>query len=600
MGAVEHVPANATAVTESSEENGEEASVNDQKGQVRSGVPRGTNCIDACILEYLSRSGRFVTDLEYGTCVDAIGLKEASAFRSLAECVEIMNYFGCDIVAIPFTTDKNATFPPLAIAYIPPDRHGRIGHVVLLEDSGDDRVTVWDPSNKDLTRIVDPHEIKYPFTTIFLVPRSHIRRSYVTTFVVTMLAVSFFLFCSALFNRIRGRPRPATDVIIAVFATMLSGCSGEAPKTSTTSTLSVAISPLFHDFGNLDPRELKEEAVKSFTVSNLGETPIVCRVNPDCSCIVSEPASSALEVLPGDEAVFQLKVSLHQKAGDFQQNIFVSITELSDVESNEGQSLDTQVKESRFSIRLNGFVQRHPLPLRKTVHIKALSGQTSTGVVQITHARAASTQPLSLADVRIIKTVSNTLPVHADAPPRTHGDPIASGEEVTASSSSFFEAGEVRFTAGNEAGNKCIDLWEIPVKFTASRQVSPFGRLLAKGELQVSWKGGSEPNEVTSCELLGELIRPIEVPRKFLAGEGVAGLELIAAVPVRFNSQERLDEYKFECPSQVRAQLDEGSRSLMVWVVGDKIGDFSHQIRVLLDGEEVASVELVGRMTEKR
>jgi hypothetical protein len=93
---------------------------------------------------------------------------------------------------------------------------------------------------------------------------------------------------------------------------------------------------------------------------------------------------------------------------------------------------------------------------------------------------------------------------------------------------------------------------------------------------------------------------PIEMPAKFLAGETATGLELKTAVPVRFNSSDRLNEYEFQCPPQVRVQLDEASLSLIAWIAAEEAGDFNHRVCVMLDNTEVASVVLVGRVTAKK
>jgi hypothetical protein len=77
-------------------------------------------------------------------------------------------------------------------------------------------------------------------------------------------------------------------------------------------------------------------------------------------------------------------------------------------------------------------------------------------------------------------------------------------------------------------------------------------------------------------------------------------LELKTAVPVRFNISDRLNEYEFQCPHQVRVQLDEASHSLIAWIAAEEAGDFNHRVGVILDNTEVASVVLVGRVTTKK
>src|SRR6202000_3424124 len=118
------------------------------------------------------------------------------------------------------------------------------------------------------------------------------------------------------------------------------------------------------------------------------------------------------------------------------------------------------------------------------------------------------------------------------------------------------------------------------IKFTATRRGSAFGSVLARSTLVARWRDPNKPEEVeTRCELVGELMYPLELPSKFLVGEAIVGSEILATIPVRFNTFGRLDEFKLECPSQVRAQLNDVAQSLIVRISEEKLGVFKHRVR---------------------
>ena len=126
--------------------NGEAGDMTEKRQPLGKNVPRRFNCVDACVLEFLLRSaGISVPDAEFDAGLVELGLEPSAAFRSLADCLDMLAFFGMEVVTLRFTVAKDATFPPIGIVYIPPMQAGKVGHVVVVEDADDDRIVVWNP-----------------------------------------------------------------------------------------------------------------------------------------------------------------------------------------------------------------------------------------------------------------------------------------------------------------------------------------------------------------------------------------------------------------------------------------------------------------------
>ena len=562
-------------------------------------VRRRGNCIDSCALEYLSRTGRLVTDSEFENGLEKLGLQITVAFRSLEDCVNILNFFGGDVVAIPFTADKYATYPSIGIIFIPPGKSDRIGHVIVIEDRGEGRLEMWDPSSNEPSRFMHYDQLKYPMETVLLVPRNHAQHYYSIVFIATLFAGLLALFGPTVLRRIRSGPHSRAVTAILVIGASLSGCGRTVRSDAPTAAALIEISPLVHDFGLLNPREQQEYATKSFTIYNRGTTPIECRVRPDCSCIVADHGANAITVHPGDKEEFQLKVSLRQKVGSFEQNVSVSVAGAADDNNHESQLLSTQNGLSQLLIQLTGFVQRQPLPLRSMYQFRAIADGTSDGVVQVTYARKSTDPPLTLASAQVIDSIGRSSPSSIDMQLQPHTESNVAGHTSLGAGTVVFESGTPHFTAGAVVGDNCVDEWNIPIKFRARKNEFSLDRRFIKSTLLLKWSCGHAVINDTQCNLLGELMRPIEMPSRFLVGNGVAGTELVGAVPVRINSPAQVDKLKFDHPDQVRLKLDVTSRQLMVTIVEETVGEFNHRVLVTLDGDEVACVALLGRLSAK-
>jgi hypothetical protein len=567
-------------------------------------APRRNNCVDACVLELLLRSGGIsVSDAEFDAGLVELDLDPSAAFRSLADCLDMLAFFGMDVATLRFRVAEDAAYPPVGIVYLPPAQAGKVGHVVIVEDADNDRIAVWDPGSRDVERVMRRDEISFPLETVVIVPRTHLRQKYIRTFVISLIVAGLVILWPVRHRLKRAFWRPTS--ITAFFLLVLPvGCTEMAHKGSGASAELVVISPTAFDFGVLDPETCGEQAAKTFTVSNRGSRPILCRLLPDCSCIVTNPAADAFEVQPGAKAEFTLRVSLNRKAGNFDQNIAVSIAESDNRDNLGSEYTETPSKLSPQIIHLTGFVQRHPLPVRDSVRLRALDGKTTSGTVHITHGRSTDMPSLSIVDMQLLPaeiSPANSANLSRDtALPTLAAKKHAGSEKPADSSLSSFEVGKPRFIPGIATGPTCVDSWQIPIKFTAIRGDQAVDDVLIKRTLRVAWGNTTQPNVETRCDLIGQLMPPIEMPANFLAGETTTGLELKTAVPIRFNTSDRLNEYEFLCPPQVRVQLDEASLSLIAWIAAEEAGDFNHRVSVMLDNTEVASVVLVGRVTGKR
>ena len=510
----------------------------------------GRNCVDNCIVEFTAILNRPITFDDLDRAIEAGGFEINATYRSLADCIRILELLGIPVVAEYLTVGKYTDYPPHAIAYAPPPENRRIGHVVVLNYNGGDRLQIYDATKNAQRFSMSASDMNIQVNTIVLVTRSYVRYRALFRF-LTLLCPVALIGCAGLWwlapasksNAQRIRSNLAAPFVLFFIAVSFSGCS----KFASANQSVIGLEREKHDHGVINPENIGDSVRSEFVVRNNGSTSVKMSVSGNCSCVVAGVGSSGVDIAAGKSFILPVSVDIRSKVGAFREFVQLSFN-------------DSNIPKRKLEI--NGLVSRAPLPSVDPLRMSALMDGEQAETLEIVYARTSKQQPAELESFHI----------------------TASTIEIA----SMFLVGDVKKRVSNAFGGYPADTWSFPIRF--SNNDGKFAEVPA--QLELHWRN---PPCVTYVQLLGATTPPLEiVPKVFFRGACV-GVSCIQSVPVRVNSRNAVQNLKIVCPPQISCDFINADDRLLITILPDQIGEFRYSISVLLEETQVASLEVFGK-----
>jgi len=279
------------------------------------------NCIDSCIVEFVTQAGHPVTFDDVDRAIASSGLDQTTAYRSLADCMKLLELLGVPVTAQYITVNKQTVYPPLAIAYVPPAENRRTGHVIVLSNADNGSLQIYDPAAKTPHFKILAADVHHSLDTVILVPQSHARQAAfmrVLTILGPVTLIGLFMALGlrrySQKNKSRGSPAPLTTALLMLAVTS-PGCGTSSPDVES----GISVDQEMYDHGVINPVPAGNLISHNFVVTNKSSTPVVMSVRASCSCVVSAIKDSPAEILPGVSVTLPVAINLSAKVGAFRE-----------------------------------------------------------------------------------------------------------------------------------------------------------------------------------------------------------------------------------------------------------------------------------------